>query len=257
MEPNNKEIYTVTIVRNFGVPLSFTIAKRKVALLTFIAALLVGFLLFAAVDFLVLRSQNTKVKHQLSIAEGKVKVLIEQARVVDQQVYGAGQIDSGRSQYKKQVTEQPEFSTQNLWEQARGSLSDAELQEGSAVDIDKFSAHVKGDLLSLAVTMVNRSNPDQSIGGYLCVTLINEDDSPVSYKSATGGALGEHGYPSSYKFGRQYFIKNRGAKRSIHQSLALKETNEYYTSAVLFVYSYKGTLLNRSVHRLNKSIFLE
>jgi len=257
MDQDNNDIYTVTVVRNFGIPLSFTIAKRKVALIAFLAALVVGFLLFAALDYLVLRSQNAKVKHQLSIAQAKVEVLIEQARVADQKVYGAGQIDSGRSQYKKQLTDQPEFSTQNLWEQARGSLSDEELQQGSAVDVKKFSAKVKGDLLSLAVTLENRSNPDQSIGGYLCITLVNEENSPVNYKSATGGALGEKGYPSSYKFGRQYFIKSRGGKRSIHQTLALKETNEYYTSAVLFVYSYKGTLLGRTVRRLNKSIFIE
>ena len=257
MDRDTKEIYTITVVRNFGVPLSFTIEKRKVALMAFIAALIAGFLLYAAVDYLVVRAQNSNVKHQLSIAEEKMTALTHQVQTLDQKYYASSQAGQGLALYKKQLSDQQEIRTQNLWEQTKGSLSVEELQEGTAVDIDKVLPKVKGDTLSIKVTLVNQSNPDQAIGGYLCITLVNEDTNPIGYKSATGGPLGKQGYPSSYKQGRQYFIKNKGAKRSVHQSLSLKNTNEYYTSALIFVYSYKGTLLNRSEHSLDKAIFLE
>lgn len=257
MERDKKEIYTVTIVRNFAVPLSFTIEKRKVGLLTMLAAVIAGLLLYASIDYLVIRAQNRKMRHQLAQAEQKMSQMTAQVEELDQKYYTASQEGSGRVLLKDALMKQVEVPTEQIWEQRSSGLTFEEIQEGSAIEVADMSALVQGDQLRLEVKMTNRSNPDQPVGGYLCLTLANQDQNPVLYKSATGGPLGEKGFPSSYKQGRQYFLKSRGSSKSIRQNLALKETNEYYTHAMVFIYSYKGTLLNRSTHSLDKAIFLE
>ncbi|OGH01598.1 MAG: hypothetical protein A2600_11640 [Candidatus Lambdaproteobacteria bacterium RIFOXYD1_FULL_56_27] len=257
MDRDKKEIYTITVVRNFGVPLSFTIEKRKVALFAFLAAVVAGFLLFAALDYLVIRTQNHKVRNELAAAKDKLTELSKQVALMDQKYFSLGQQSTGRGLYKDSLLEQKTLDTGNLWDEAKGSLSVEELQEGIALEVTDLNAEVRGDQLHLNVSLVNRSNPDQPIGGYVCISLINSDAKPTSFKSVTGGALGDNGFPIAFKQGKQYFIQNRGAKREILMSLALKEADEYYTDAMVFVYSYKGTLLTRTSHSLSKAIFLE
>ncbi|MDT8448393.1 MAG: hypothetical protein RRB13_15980 [bacterium] len=257
MDRDKKEIYTVTIVRNFGIPLSFTIEKRKVGILTVLAAVIAGLLLYASIDYLVVRAQNRKMRHQLIQSDEKMSQLSQQVRELDQKYYAAGQEGAGRRLLKDSLAKQEELSTADIWDQRSSGLSFEEIQEGSAVEVAQLKAEVIGDQLELSVSMSNRSNPDQPVGGYLCITLANEDQAPTLYVSATGGPLGEKGFPSSYKQGRQYFLKAKGNKKTITQNLALKEANEYYTHAMVFIYSYKGTLLNRSAHPLDKAIFLE
>jgi len=114
---------------------------------------------------------------------------------------------------------------------------------------------VNGDVLNLAVKIKNTSNPPEPVGGYVCITLVNNDVSPALYKSVTEGEVGDNGFPSSYKSGKPYYVKRRNSNSRFKYGLT--KVNEYYTDAMVFLYSYQGTLLNRSQYSLNKEIFLE
>ena len=159
------------------------------------------------------------------------------------------------SAVKSSLLNQPDFSTDGIWVTNRSTVSDKELQEGVTVELSKFSASVKGDDLNIGIVMQNTSSPRQAVGGYVCVTLVNNDQAPPLYKSVNKDELGESGYPSSYKSGSLYHISRRTSTKKM--KFRLTEINEYYTDAMVFLYSYKGRLLNKKDVPLGKEIFLE
>ena len=254
MEQDNKEIYTVTIVKNYGRPFSFTIGKRRLAGLSLLLLIAAGLFLYASFDYLVLRAQNKRVGRQLELASERLSELNKQISAIDSKYFAQAE-NNGKTLLKDRLLNQADLSTENLW--AEGQTPDLEMAEGVAVEVGDFKAAVQSDKLKLEVKLINQSTPDQSLGGYLSVTLVNEDKDPVVYKTVTGGPLGDKGFPASFKSGVDFFIKTKGSSRAVKLSLALGGADEYYTHAMVFVYSFKGSLLTRSTHRLNKGIFTE
>jgi len=252
-----KEVYTITIVRNIGVPISFTIRRRKALFFIMFSCLFIGFLIYASSSYLILQSKSKNLSQQLTQSQKKVKILSNQISKLDHDRYWSSEDIKAKEQasVKTSLLEQTEFSTEGIWTTDKSTLSDEELQEGTSVEVDRFSSSVKGDDLHIRLKIINTSYPIQLIGGYICITLVNRDYSPPLYRAVTKGELGVDGYPSSYKTGRQYLIKRRSSTKRFKFNLT--EVNEYYTDAVIFLYSYKGRLLNRQVVELKKEIFLE
>ncbi len=157
---------------------------------------------------------------------------------------------------KSAILSKPDFSTEGSWYTEKSTLSAEDLLEGThSVEIERFDASVKGDDLNILIKLLNASNPIQNIGGYICITLKNSDHSPPQYKSVLKGAIGENGYPASYKTGKQYLIKRRSS--TMRFKFTLTEVNEYYTDAIVFLYTYKGRLLGNKAIELKREIFLE
>jgi len=156
---------------------------------------------------------------------------------------------------KSNILNQPGFSTEGIWITEKSTFSEEDFLDGTSAEIERFDASVAGDDLKILIKLQNTSNPIQNIGGYICITLGNKDHSPPLYKSVLKGAIGENGYPASYKTGKQYLIKRRSS--IIHFKFTLTEVNEYYTDAIVFLYSYKGRLLGKKAVQLKKEIFLE
>jgi len=104
--------------------------------------------------------------------------------------------------YKDQLLVQKELTTDNLWEEAKSGLSIEELQEGMALEVDSLGAEVKGDQLTLAVSLVNKSNPDQPVGertstmhGRLCSTSIATGTSRVMITSVCSSSSSQWKHP--------------------------------------------------------------
>lgn len=249
--------YTVTIVRNIGIPISFTVKRRKIIFYLIVFCLVSVFLLFGFVRYLLLRTETENLSRQLAKSNHNVKVLSGQLKKLDHDRYWSSdeQKAAELSAVKAAILEQPDFSTEGIWVTNKSTLTQADLQEGASIEIANFNALVKGDDLNITVKIKNTSKPMQTVGGYICITLVNNDVSPPLYKSVTKDKLGENGYPTSYKSGKLFLSKRRlSTKRLIFR---LTEIKEYYTEAMIFLFSYKGRLLNKEIVTLEKEIFLE
>ncbi|MCP4756581.1 MAG: hypothetical protein GY866_37440 [Proteobacteria bacterium] len=254
----DQEIYTVTIVRNIGIPISFTVRRRKILFFLVIFSLIVGFLLYGSAYFLILRSKTKNLATRLETSQKKVRILTDQLAKLDHdRAWKSEDIKAEeKSSVENAILTQSDFSTEGIWTTNKSTLSEEDLYEGAFVEIDRFNAVVKGDDLKITLKLVNSSRPLQAIGGYVCITLMNRDLSPPIYKSVTKGAIEEeNGYPKTYKSGKHYLMKRRTS--TIRLKFLLTEVNEYYTDAMVFLYSYKGRTLNKQDVALNKEIFLE
>ena len=254
---DEQDIYTVTIVRNIGIPISFTIRRWKVLFLFGFLVFLSLVLVIGAIDYFFLRYKSQQLASELKETRNRSELLTDQIARLDHDRYWINAADKAKelADNKEGIIEQSDFTTEGIWITNKPTLSDEELQEGRFVEVDTFSSVVRGDILRLTVKIKNNSNPPQVVGGYICITLVNNDQSPPVYESATEGEVSGNGFPSSYKSGKNYYIKRRTS--TSRMNFKLTKVNEYYTDALVFLYSYKGTLLNRAEFTLNKDIFLE
>lgn len=251
------EIYTITIVRNIGIPISFTIKRKKAIFLIAFFCLLLAVLIVASVNYLLLYASTKELSLALEESRKKASVLSEQLAKLDHDRYWGS--DAAKAEEKavirSAILSQPAFSTEGIWVTEKSTLSDEDFLEGTSAEIERFNASVKGDDLNIRIKLLNTSNPIQRVGGYICITLMNDDHSPPIFKSVSKGAIGENGYPASYKNGKQYLIKRRTSTKRF--TFTLTEVNEYYTDAIVFLYSYKGRMLGKRIIELKKEIFLE
>jgi len=208
-------------------------------------------------QFVLLRMDSMNLSKQLKEANIEKQLLVEQIRKLDHDRYWKNEeIRTAEiSSVKSSILDQPDFSTEGIWVTNKSTIAEEELQEGVNVELSKFTASVKGDDLNIRIVMKNTSSPRQAIGGYVCVTLVNNDLAPPLFKSVNKDDLGENGYPSSYKSGKLYHISRRTSAKKL--KFRLTEINEYYTDAMVFLYSYTGRLLNKKDVPLGKEIFLE
>lgn len=252
-----KEIYTITIVRNIGIPISFTVKRKKALFFLSVLFLLFAVLIYAAISYLLLQATTNRLSAALEQAQKKASLLSEQMSKLDHDRYWGSESakQDEREAVKSALLDQPAFSTDGIWVTEKSTLTDEDLMEGTSAEIERFDATVKDDDLDIVIRLLNTSNPIQNVGGYICVTLMNSDHSPPLYKSVSNGEIGENGYPASYKSGKQYLIKKRSSTKRF--KFTLTEVKEYYTDAIVFLYSYKGRMLGKQVIQLKKEIFLE
>ncbi|MDH5561484.1 MAG: hypothetical protein OEY59_11600 [Deltaproteobacteria bacterium] len=252
----NQDIYTVTIVRNIGVPISMTIRRWKIISFLVIFVLVSLLLLYGSIQFIVLYSKSTKLEERLSQSEKTAKTLSEQIAQRDQEgfVKSIKTQNENLSNVKKALLNQPEFSTEGIWISNKSGLSLENLKEGASLEINDFITQLKGNEIYLKVMLKNTSNPLQALGGYVCVTLVNNEQEEPFYKSLAG-PLGENGFPTSFKSGKQFFLQENSKIRSSTLKLAATDENKFYNQAMVFVFSYKGSLLDKATFGLNKDIF--
>lgn len=254
---NNNDVYTITIVRNIGIPVSFTIKRKKIAFYLILLGLITVLLIFGSSQYILLRLDSTNLSKQLNEVNAAKQLLVERIKKLDHDRYWKNEEKRATeiSAVKEAILDQPDFSTEGIWVTNRSTISEEELREGVDAELSKFNASVKGDDLNIRIVMKNSSSPHQAVGGYVCVTLVNNDLAPPVFKSVNKDNLGENGYPSSYKSGKLYHISRRTSTKKM--KFRLTEINEYYTDAMVFLYSYKGRLLNKKDVALSKEIFLE
>lgn len=259
MNLEDSEIYTVTIVRNIGTPISFTVRRWKFIFLTLIALIVIGGLLYGSVNYMLLRSETGSISEKLAETQKKLDVISKQMAEVDQKRYWVSKEnkETEQAEVKDNLLSQRDFSTEGIWVAGKSDLYMDQMQSGKAISIQKFSASVSGDDLRIRVSLKNTSSPSEPAGGYMIVTLINRDQLPVVYKAATGGTVGKEGFPATYKSGRIYSLKRKGKVRSYNVKYKLTEADEYYTDATVFIFSFKGSLLTKKSIPLDKKIFLE
>jgi len=260
---DGSNFYTVTIIRNIGVPISFTIKKWKLIFFILFLCVVIGFLFFEAFNYLKLREESTILRAKLKDTDKKVSLLSTQIANYDneqfskQSEFTRQSLSGERSLIADTVLAQPQIASEAIWVSDQDSSDNKDLKENSSVEVTKLDTKLKNDDLFLKVELTNTSAEPKALGGYLCVTLINNDISPPQYTLATGGILGKNGFPSTYKSGRQYLLKNNRRTRSYRIKYELSQANEYYTDAILLTYSYKGRLLNKQIIPIDRSIFLE
>lgn len=255
---DEQEIYTITIVRNIGVPVSFTIKRWKVLFLLAIISLFTLFLIVASIDYLFLRMESRELSMDLAQSQKRAKLLSDQIARLDHDRYWVNDVEKSKeiASVRQEIVDQPDYSTEGIWITNKPTLSQEEFQEGRFVEVDTISAKVVGDNLKLTIQTKNISNPLQVVVGYIFVTLVNNDHSPPLYKSVTEGKIGENGFPVSQRSGKYFRIKRKTATSKL--SFRLNDVNEYYTSAMVFLFSSKGRLLNgMQQFTLKKDIFLE
>lgn len=255
------DIYTITIVHNIGTPISFTIKKWKVYMLLVLLIFSIILILFGSFQYIKLHKEHNALSGTLSKVQQMSELLEKQISKSDNEYFWKDQkvtTASNKADIQKTLLEQPDFSTEGIWVTQKSNIETTDFSEERTLVISKINTSVKGDDLVMWLRIKNLSSIKEDVGGYICVTLVNNDLTPPTYRSATGGAIGEEGFPSTYKSGKEYYIrKNRSYRRYKLKSIPLVEMNEYYTDAIFFIYSYKGRLLNKQIIPLNKKIFLE
>ena len=214
-------------------------------------------LIFGSIDYLFLRLQSKELSGKLAISTKKVNLLSDQIAKIDHDRYWIDTIEQEKqiSAVRDEIIKQPEFSSKGIWITSKPTLSEEEYKEGRFVEIDSFRPSVKDDELKLTLKLKNTSNPPQVVGGYIIITLVNNDQSPPLYRSVPEGEIGDNGFPSSYNSGKPYNIKRRTSTKRL--KFTLTSVNEYYTDAMIFLFSYRGRLLNKDQFALKKEIFLE
>lgn len=253
-------IYTITIVRNLGIPISFTVKRWKVRFFLLLIVGMSSFVAYEAFRYLRLMDESENLRHALSESQKKIEVLSTQIARYDNKLYQKEETvkEQPPSNLETKLLEQPEVETEGAWVTERNNLLTQDLRDETILEVTKLKSRVKGDDLLLSVEITNTSKQPKDVGGYINIALINNDVSPSVYKSATGGSLGKNGFPSTYKSGRQYLIKAKRRTRTYRiNRVQLTEANEYYTDALLLVYSYKGRLLSKQLMPLDRKIFLE
>ena len=250
-------IYTITIIRNFGSPISFTIRRWKAQL--FLAAFL-ALASYAAWEVFLhwrLKEESRELRKELSDSKKKIGMLTAQIAKYDNALY-QGQGETNSFALEETLTEQPAVKSEGVWITNRRNLLTQDIPEEKELEIANFSPHLRGDDLHISIRVANTSQGAKDIGGYINITLVNNDQSPPIYKSATGGSLGNNGFPSTYKSGRQFQINKRRKTRTVRiKPFRLTDADEYYTDALLLVHSYKGRLLFKRTMPLDRGIFLE
>jgi hypothetical protein len=260
---DGSNFYTITIIRNIGVPISFTIKKWKLIFFMLLMLVIVGFLIFEAFNYLQLREESSILKVKLEDSDKKVTLLTSQIAHFDNEQFSKQSefkqpaLSGEQSLIAETVLTQPQVASEAFWVSDQDQSSSKDLKENSSVEVTKLDTKLNRDDLFLTVELTNTSVEPKALGGYFCVTLINNDSSPPQYTLVTGGTLGENGFPSTYKSGRQYLLKNNRRTRSYRVKYELSQPNEYYTDAILLTYSYKGRLLNKQVIPIDRDIFLE
>ncbi|MCP4297165.1 MAG: hypothetical protein GY786_16310 [Proteobacteria bacterium] len=259
MNLDDVEIYTVTIVRNIGVPVSFTVRRWKALFIIFASLFLLGLFIYGSVQYVLLKTENKAISNTLEQTNKRLGILADQISKKDREQYWNNEKSrvAEKEAVKSELLKQLRFTTNGAWITNRKARSSERVLSGAAVEIKKTSIKLVGEEIRIRARLANRSVPSQAIGGYLAITLINDNITPVKYVSATGGPLGEAGFPSNFKSGRQYYLKSKTGVRNITQKYTLLEKGEVYTRAFLFVYSYKGSLLSRKSISINKKIFLK
>ena len=210
-----------------------------------------------------LREESSILRAKLENSDKKVSLLSSQIAHFDNEQFGKQSefvqpsLTGEQSLIADTVLAQPQIASEAIWISDQDLSGSMELKENSSIEVTKLDTKLKSDDLFLTVELTNTSVEAKALGGYLCVTLINNDISPPQYTLATGGTLGENGFPSTYKSGRQYLLKNNRRTRSYRIKYELSQPNEYYTDAILLTYSYKGRLLNKQIIPIDRNIFLE
>ncbi len=250
-------LYTITILRNYGRPVSLTLKGRT--LVAGIAGLLLALamVLFGAVDYIMLNLEVHHLNNQLEDTNSKLAVLDKHVQEMDAARFRQGQpaADEPTDLQAKLLAQQP-FSAEGLWISGPAEGGPEVKREGLSVEIASTEVDLNGETLEFDVTLHNTSNPAVEVGGYLCLTLVNQDVFPVVYKSISAGALGEDGFPVSYKSGEQYFV-GPDKERKVKLTYKLTAKDEYWTHVAVFGFSYKGTLLSKKTIPLQREIFFE
>ncbi|MDX2471240.1 MAG: hypothetical protein QNL04_11770 [SAR324 cluster bacterium] len=250
-----QNLYTITILRNMGSPISWTVRARSIVLLTLLAFLIGIVEIIGLVDYLALYSTSKNLNTELEIAKERVHQLdshLKQIESVRLEAEKGNPLKDGSLEVG--LLTQEKFSTQGVWiSQATKKTLTA---EGMRLEATNTDVELVRDELRFIVRLENSSNPPKEIGGYFCITLVNKEALPVFYKSATGGALGNDGFPSSYKSGVQYFAAPNKMTR-VKLNYKLKGEAEFYTHMMVFAYSYKGALLAKKTVPLSKNLFFE
>ena len=70
-----QEVYTVTIVRNIGIPISFTIKRWKVIFFVVFLGLLATLIVIGSVDYFFLRLESDELLTQLDQSQKKTELL--------------------------------------------------------------------------------------------------------------------------------------------------------------------------------------
>jgi hypothetical protein len=222
-----------------------------------LACLLVGMLFYGSIRYLLLIAENKQLTDTLMETDKRLSILSLQVLKKDQDRYWSdeNQRIKERESIKTELFGESDLSVEGSWITSKSGISLDKLQSGAAVEISQIKFKRVGNNLKIRVKLKNRSVPDNTVGGYLVITLINKDLSPVKYVSATGGPLGELGFPVNFKSGRQYYLRNKAGTVYITQTYDLHKKGEYYTDVSLFVFSYKGSLLTRKSITLKKNLF--
>ena len=259
---DSPDIYTITIVRNIGIPISFTVKRWKIFFfftVFLVATILIGFQIF---QHLQIKTTSEDLLRKLAEAEKTVSVLSDQIARRDNAKYheeGHSAAKSGEH-LKHKLVKQPDLDVEPAggWITDQNAYTYMDLQEEAHLEISSLTTKIEGDDLFVKVKLQNNSKTPVAVGGYLFVSLINNDRNPPVYRSATEGLLGENGFPYNYKSGKQYYLgKNRTSRTYTLNKIPLTEVNEYYTDALLLLYSYKGRLISKQTLQLDKKIFLE
>lgn len=251
-------IYTITIVSNIGTPISFTVKRWKIRFFFLVFILFLAFIGYEAYQYLLLREESKGLRKDLTDSQKKIGQLSTQIAVHDNALYHAKEeVEEPPPILETTLTEQPELETKGVWVTDKSSLLTQGPREETALEVTKLNARVKGDDLLLSVQITNTSEQLKKTGGYINIALINNNVSPPVYKSATGGSLGKNGFPSTYKSGKLYSLRSNQRSRTYRRRVQLTETDEYYTDALLLIYSHRGRLLNKQTLPLDKKIFLE
>ena len=252
-------IYTITIVRNLGMPISFTVKRWKVWFFLWTLLLLATYVGYETFQYLHLKEENNELQKTLSESQKKIKLLTNRIEKYDNALFqGQAPVKKMPSVLEATLLKQIEIENDGIWITEKSHSLTQDLQEEATLEVTKLTSRMKGDDLLMSVEISNTSKEPKDVGGYLSIALVNNDNSPPIYKSATGGSLGDNGFPSTYKSDRPFLIKGKHRTRTYRiNRVRLTQTNEYYTDALLLIYSYKGRLLNKQSIPLDRKIFLE
>ena len=254
----DQALYTVTIVRNIGVPISFSIRRSRVLILLSLLILIFVIVIVGSIRFYIIQVRATEQQKQLEMINQANKLLKVQIAKKDQDFYWKNTDDSlNPTAIETALLEQSEFSTKEIWVTKSSKLKTENTLDSGSVKVSNFKAEVKKDQLILTASISSDTNPFKAVGGYLIITLVNSDQNPIIYKSVTGGELGKNGYPSSYKSGRIFNINKKSRPYKIRRKVSLEKAEEYYTELLFLVFSYKGSLLNKQSFQIQKEVFLE
>lgn len=251
----DKEIYTITIIRNIGIPISFTVKKWKLFALLFLLGGTLLFTTYFSVSYIFVGMERNRLFSELNEAQKKIEVVFnELSRTSHEKYTGLGEtIGQKRAKVRAALTKQPEIVTKEILTQTTSHLTKEDVADNFAMAMDDFKFWRKRNVLYFSVLLKNISKPLQVVGGYITVTLSNEDVSPSIYVGLHGEELGKNGYPSNYKSGGQYYLTSRQRTKKFKYSL--KNSKESYSDVEFFLYSYRGRLVARQRFELDKELF--
>ena len=252
-----QDFYTITIIKNIGVPISFTIKKWKLLGLAILFGSSLLFTSYFTLLYLFSGSERNELSRGLEETQKKVDLLISELSEQNQEKFtGSGDtIQEKREKVRASLVRLAEFSPVKILTQKTSHLTVDDIKDNIALEITEFTAWRKRNAIYFSTLLKNTSIPLSAVGGYVAVTLQNEDVDPPVFVGIHGERLGKNGYPSNYKKGGQYYLTRRQGRKQF--KFILKTPDEYYTNAEFFLYSYKGRLITRRKFDLAKTIFTE